>query len=122
MSERRFTAEQVDRAVAALSEQPDRFVHAQEIVAHAAPGLQRVLGEAMFAGGWYSASDGQAKRVAGLGAAEERELAMRTLIAEEARLAMLVGVAVGFELGRELYEPVADTVTAGHDNTTEDQR
>jgi hypothetical protein len=34
--------------------------------------------------------------------AEERLTAVRTLLAEETRLGMLVGVAVGWELAREL--------------------
>jgi hypothetical protein len=33
---------------------------------------------------------------------EERVTAVRTLMAEEARIGMMVGVAVGFELAREL--------------------
>ena len=33
---------------------------------------------------------------------EQRLLAIRTLVAEETRLGMLVGVAVGFELAHEL--------------------
>jgi hypothetical protein len=33
---------------------------------------------------------------------QERLRAVRTLLAEETRLGMLVGVAVGFELSREL--------------------
>jgi hypothetical protein len=33
---------------------------------------------------------------------EERVSAVRTLMAEEARLGMMVGVAVGYELAREL--------------------
>ncbi len=33
---------------------------------------------------------------------QERLRALRTLLAEETRLGMLVGVAVGFELAREL--------------------
>lgn len=102
MTDRRFTAEELDRAVAALSADPERFVHAQELVTHAAPGLHRVLGEAMSAGGWYEASGGQAERVSALEDPTDRQQAIRTLAAEEARLGMLVGVAVGLELRREL--------------------
>jgi hypothetical protein len=105
VSARRFTAEQVDAAVAALNEDPQRFVHAQEIVTHAAPGLQRVLNEALQAGGWF----GEAHEAQVAGAARpddpgERLNAVRTLIAEETRLSMLVGVAIGLELARELYD------------------
>jgi hypothetical protein len=35
--------------------------------------------------------------------------AVRTLLAEETRLGMLVGVAVGFELSRELDRPPTET-------------
>ena len=53
MPSRRFTAEQVDAAVTAMSADPERFSHAQEIVMHAAPGLQRVLNAALEEGGWF---------------------------------------------------------------------
>jgi hypothetical protein len=102
---RRFTAEQVDAAVAALADDPERFVHAQEIVTHAAPGLQRVLNEALAAGGWFGeAHEAQVSRAAEAEDPAERHVAVRTLIAEETRLSMLVGVAVGLELARELYD------------------
>jgi hypothetical protein len=101
---RRFTAEQVDAAVSALSTDPERFVHAQEIVTHAAPGLQRVLNEALDAGGWFG--EAHEAQITGAATADEgeRESAIRVLIAEETRLSMLVGVAVGLELARELYD------------------
>jgi hypothetical protein len=102
---RRFTAEQVDAAVAALSSDSERFVHAQEIVTHAAPGLQRVLNEALSAGGWFGeAHEAQITGVAATADGAERESALRVLIAEETRLSMLVGVAVGLELARELFD------------------
>ena len=103
MPERRFTAEEVDRAVAALADEPERFAHAQEIVQHAAPGLQRVLAEALHAGGWFgSAHEEQIGRAAGGDDPSAREAAVRALVLEETRLGMLVGVAVGIELAREL--------------------
>jgi hypothetical protein len=107
---RRFTAEQVDAAVAALSDEPERFVHSQEIVTHAAPGLQRVLNEALDAGGWFGeAHEAQITGAADAPEGAERLSAIRVLIAEETRLSMLVGVAVGLELARALYEPQTDT-------------
>src|SRR6266498_4049547 len=48
MPDRRYSAEEVDAAVAALAD-PELFAHAQEIVTHAAPGLQSVLAHAAFA-------------------------------------------------------------------------
>jgi hypothetical protein len=111
---RRFSAEQVDAAVAALSDDPERFAHSQEIVTHAAPGLQRVLNEALDAGGWFGeAHEAQITGVAAAPEGEERIMALRVLIAEETRLSMLVGVAVGLELARELYEPTSDAPDAG---------
>ncbi|MEY2513321.1 MAG: hypothetical protein QOJ89_679 [bacterium] len=102
MSAETYTAEEVDAAVEALSD-PDRFGHAQEIVTHAAPGLQRVLGSALEAGGWFGeAHETQLTQVSQIGEASERARAIHALVAEETRLAMLVGVSVGFELAREL--------------------
>jgi hypothetical protein len=97
-----YSAEQVDAAVAALSD-PERFKHAQEVVTHAAPGLQRLLNQALQEGGWFEgAHEARVTEVATTPDAAERAGALRTLVAEEARLAMLVGVAVGFELAHEL--------------------
>jgi anti-sigma factor RsiW len=97
-----YTAEEVDAAVQALSD-PDRFGHAQEVVTHAAPGLQRVLGSALEAGGWFGeAHEAQLTQVSGTEDPTERARAIHALVAEETRLAMLVGVSVGFELAREL--------------------
>ena len=111
MSSRRFTAEQVDAAVQALGD-PTRFGHASEIVTHAAPGLQRVLAEALAEGGWFgSAHEGQLTSAALTEDPEERLRAVRTLVAEETRLGMLVGVAVGLELAEEL----AKTTERGED-------
>ena len=102
MTERRHTAEEVDAAVQALSDR-ERFGHALEIVTHAAPGLQRVLDEALAEGGWFgSAHESQVRQAAGAEDPDEREQAVRTLVAEETRLGMLVGVAVGLELSDEL--------------------
>jgi hypothetical protein len=101
--DRRYTAEEVDAAVEALTADPDRFAHAQDVVTHAAPGLQRILNEALFSGGWFAeAHDGQVEQVAAVADPGERTAALRTLLAEETRLGMLVGVAVGLELAREL--------------------
>ena len=104
MPDRRYSAEEVDAAVAALAD-PERFAHAQEIVTHAAPGLQHVLSEALAEGGWFSgAHEAQVSRVALEDDPDERLRAVRTLVAEETRLGMLVGVAVGLELAEELAQ------------------
>src|SRR3954451_13445235 len=102
MTADRYTAEEVDAAVEALSD-PDRFGHAQAIVTHAAPGLQRVLGAALETGGWFGeAHEAQLAHVSAEEDPGERARAVHALVAEETRLAMLVGVSVGFELAREL--------------------
>ena len=68
-----------------------------------APGLQRVLGAAITDGGWFDTAHGAALREAVmLEDPELRRRAVDALIAEETRLAMLVGAAVGVELAREL--------------------
>ncbi len=113
MADDRYTAEQVDAAVAALGSDPERLGHAQEVVTHAAPGLQRILNEALDEGGWFgSAHEDQVAKAAGGEELDDRVRAVRTLVAEETRIGMLVGVAVGFELARELarstHEPEGD--------------
>ena len=92
----------LDAAIAALSD-PERLKQAQDMVARAAPALQHVLATALDEGGWFDTAHGAAVREAvGAGELEERVRAVHTLLAEETRLGMLVGVAVGFELAREL--------------------
>lgn len=105
MTERRFTDEELDRAVEALSD-PERFREAEARVARVAPGLQRILGEALHAAGWFGeAHESQVRRAAAPDDEAERAAALRTLLAEETRMGMLVGVAVGWELHRELDTP-----------------
>jgi hypothetical protein len=99
----RYTAEQVDAAVAALTDDPERLGHAQELVTHAAPGLQRILNAALDEGGWFgSAHEEAVAKAAAADDSDERLRLVRTLVADETRIGMLVGVAVGFELAREL--------------------
>ena len=102
---RAFTDQQLDRALEALSE-PERFREAEERVARMAPQLQRILNEALHAGGWFSeAHESQVRRITSAEEDDERTAALRTLLAEETRMGMLVGVAVGWELARELELP-----------------
>jgi hypothetical protein len=99
-----YTDADLDAALAAIGD-PERLREAQEIVARAAPSLQRVLAMALEEGGWFDTAHDQAVREAsGGGDVADRERAIRTLLAEETRLGMMVGVAVGFELARELGE------------------
>lgn len=100
--QRAHTDAELDAAIAQLSE-PGRLREAQELVARAAPSLQRVLAAAIAEGGWFDAAHEQAvQEAAGEVDDAARLRAVRTLLAEETRLGMLVGVAVGFELSRSL--------------------
>lgn len=99
---RTYTEEELDSAIAAL-EDPDRFREAEAMVALAAPKLARVLAQALEAGGWFAEShDDAATEAASAGDEAERITAVRTLLAEETRVGMLVGVAVGWALANEL--------------------
>jgi hypothetical protein len=81
-------------------------------VAAAAPQLQLVLAHALNEGGWFGPAHQSEVRSA-LAEPDEAMRATRveTLMAEETRLGMMVGVAVGWELARELgttTEPEGD--------------
>jgi hypothetical protein len=97
-----FTDEQVDAAVLALSD-PERFAEAERLVTAAAPQLHRVLAHALNEGGWFGPAHESELRSA-IAEPDEATRAVRveTLLAEETRLGMMVGVAVGWELAREL--------------------
>jgi hypothetical protein len=111
VADRAYTQAELDAAVAAITD-PGRLREAQDLVMRTAPALQRVLGAALEDGGWFDLSHEQAMReAAALEDAEERITRVRTMLAEEIRLGMLVGVAVGFELSRELGSPTGTTET-----------
>ena len=75
------------------------------MVTHAAPGLQHILNQALQAGGWFGAAhEAELARAAASDPADERLQAVRTLVAEETRLGMLVGVAVGLRAGTRTSE------------------
>jgi hypothetical protein len=97
-----FTDEQVEAAVRALSDR-DRFAGAERRLAALAPHLQRVLAQALAEGGWFGEAHRSQVRAAAA-APDEADRARRidTLLAEETRMGMLIGVAVGWELAREL--------------------
>ncbi|HEU4705825.1 MAG TPA: hypothetical protein VFS64_01410 [Solirubrobacterales bacterium] len=82
---------------------PERFTAAERVVAQAAPQLQKVLVAALAEGGWFGeAHEAEALRAATAPDPEERLAAVRALLAEEARMGMMVGVAVGWALKEEL--------------------
>src|SRR5262245_15337108 len=96
--------ERLEAAIERLAE-AGRFAEAERVVARAAPQLQRLLAAALAEGGWFGEShDAETLRAATVPDAEERVAAVRTLLAEEARMGMMVGVAVGWALQEELSE------------------
>jgi hypothetical protein len=110
--ERHYSDEEIDAALEALAE-PERFRAAETRVARFAPQLQRILGHALNEGGWFGEShEAEVLRAATAPQQEDRIVAMRMLLAEETRIGMMVGVAVGWELAREL-DGAADRRTRG---------
>ena len=106
---------ELDAAIAAISD-PERMRAAQELVAKAAPELQRVLARALADGGWFdTAHDAAVQEAIGAEDPGDRLRAVKTLFAEETRLSMLVGVAIGFELARELRYRGLDSVAGTTD-------
>lgn len=121
VTQRPYTAEDVDRAVREISE-PHRLKRAEEIVTHAVPGLERIIERALHDGGWFS--QGHEQQV-GQAAAEPDVVAraqrIGELLSEESRLAMLVGVTVGFALARELAAPGTAAAEADDPESPEEE-
>jgi hypothetical protein len=85
---------------------PERFSEAERVVARAAPQLQRVLAAALAEGGWFGEPhEAETLKAATVPDPEERLAAVRGLLAEEARMGMMVGVAVGWALREEMTKP-----------------
>ena len=96
------TDAELEAAVERLSD-PERFRAAEARVAPIAGQLQRILGQALEEGGWFGeAHEGEVLKAATTPDQDERLRAVRTLLAEETRMGMLVGVALGWELALEL--------------------
>ena len=103
--DRPYSDAEIEGAVQALSD-PARIEDAQRFVAQHAPQLQRILNQALEDADWFgSAHQAEVLRAAGTADPDDRISAVRTLIAEETRVSMLIGVAVGLELGRTLAKP-----------------
>jgi hypothetical protein len=101
---RKYSDAEVEAAIQALSD-PERLEEAQRMVGANAPGIQRILNEALEAADWFgSAHKAAVLEAAGKPAVEDRVTAVRTLIAEETGVSMLIGVAVGYELAHELMQ------------------
>lgn len=97
-----FTDAEVEAAIARLSE-PGRLDAAQRTVAAQAPALQRILNLALEDADYFGSAHADEVRKA-LNAPDP-EVALRTLVAEETRVAMLIGAAVGLELANLLGNP-----------------
>jgi hypothetical protein len=97
-----ISEEQLKAAVEALSD-PARFAGAERALSVLAPDLQLVLAHALEEGGWFGdAHRSQVRQAASDPDPAAREERIDTLLAEETRMGMLVGVAVGWELAQEL--------------------
>jgi hypothetical protein len=104
MSTEDADAQRLEAAIERLAE-AERFAEVETIVARAAPQLQRVLMTALAEGGWFGEShESESLKAATVPDPEERIVAVRTLLAEEARMGMMVGVAVGWALKEEMSE------------------
>lgn len=86
---------------------PERFTEAERMVAKAAPQLQKVLAAALAEGGWFGEPhEAETLRAATVPDPDERIAAVRALLAEEARMGMMVGVAVGWALNEEMTDQI----------------
>jgi hypothetical protein len=100
-----FTEAELEEAVGRLGD-GERLRAAEARVAAAAPALQRVLAQALAAGGWFGESHrSELQRVTAIADEADRVTAVDTLLAEETRISMMVGVAVGWALADELGQP-----------------
>ena len=101
---RAYSDAEIEAAIHALAE-PARLEEAQRIVGANVPRLQRILNEALQAADWFgSAHQAAVLEAAGKPVVDDRMTAVRTLIAEETSVSMLIGVAVGYELAHELMQ------------------
>ena len=97
-----YSEEQLRDAIERLAD-AERFRQAERLVGSAAPELQRVLIAALASGGWFDEShDAETLKAATKPDPDERISAVKTLLAEESRMGMMVGVAVGWALHEEL--------------------
>lgn len=103
MTERPFSEDELQAAIEAFTSDPERFKRAEERVSAIVPQLQRILVTVLSETGYFDEShESQVLKAATTPDPEERITAVRTLLADETRVGMLVGVAVGWELAIEL--------------------
>jgi hypothetical protein len=99
--ERQFTEAELHAALEQLT--PERFQEWEARISRMAPQLQRTIVQILAEGGWFDEQhDAAVLKAATTPDEDERLRAVKTLVAEEARTVMFVGVAVGWELAREL--------------------
>jgi hypothetical protein len=104
-----YSQAELDGALEAIT-RPGRLRDAEALVARAAPGLQGILAQALAAGGWFDeAHESEVKKAAGTEDEDDRLTAVRTLLAEETRMGMMIGVAIGWALADELQRPQEDS-------------
>ena len=101
MPERQFTDAEVTAALEAISD-PERFREAEAQVTRVAPQLTVIITRALAEAGWFEERESQVLKAATTPDEDQRLTAVRTLLAEETRTAMLVGAAAGWTLAREL--------------------
>jgi hypothetical protein len=101
VAEPQFTDAELNAALERISD-PAYFEDAERRVARIAPQLQRILNQALEEGGWFGEAQEEVRGAVAVADEDERVAAVRTLLAEETRVGMLVGVAVGWQLAREL--------------------
>ena len=101
---RAYSDAEIQAAVQVLSD-PARLEEAQRVVTSVAPELQHILEQALEAADWFgSAHRAQVLEATGQEDTMARLEAVENLIAEETRVSMLIGVAVGYELAHVLNE------------------
>ena len=84
----------------------DGLAEAERVIASVAPELRTLLAEALDSGGWFGEPhEVETLKVATMPDEQARIEALRSLLAEETNIGMLVGVAVGWALRAELLEP-----------------
>lgn len=97
-----YSDAQLEAALDLLA-QPQRLEAAQRLIVRRAPQLQSMLARSLESSEWFgSAHDAEVLKAAAGADPDERIRAVQTLIREETNLAMLIGVAVGFELAQIL--------------------
>jgi hypothetical protein len=102
----RYRQDQLDAAIDALAAE-GRIAQALRDVQEKAPELEHILEQALREGGFFGTVQGDEVRKAV--ESSDPEGAIRALLAEETRLGMMLGVAIGMELLRELGDPDKET-------------